>query len=75
MAENSAAPSERCRGGCHCSCYVGKNVLEDKGNMVEDVQSRDSGEVMLAENCYNAENTATDCRILAHLERELQAAF
>ena len=30
---------------------------------------------MLVENCFNVENSATDRRILASLERELQAAF
>lgn len=30
---------------------------------------------MLAENCFHAENTASDHRILASLEQELQVAF
>ena len=29
----------------------------------------------MAESCYNAKNTATDRRILARLERELQVTF
>ena len=29
----------------------------------------------MAKNCFHVENTTTDCRIFASLERELQAAF
>ena len=54
---------------------MGKTEPEDKGKNVEDVQSREIGEATLAESCYNAENTTTDRRILARLERELQATF
>ena len=42
---------------------------------MEEGQSRDSGGGMLAENCFNAENSVTDWCILAILERELQVAF
>ena len=48
---------------------------EDKGKVVEDMQSRESREVTLAENCYNAKNSATNRWILAHLEWEPQATF
>lgn len=75
MAENSVAPGERRRGGCHCHSWVGETGPEDKVKIVEDIQSRENGEATLAESCYNAENTAMDRWILARLERELQAMF
>lgn len=34
-----------------------------------------SGEASLVEKCYITENSTTDHRILARLERELQSAF
>lgn len=49
--------------------------MVDKGNTVEEEQSRDSGEGSMVENCFHAKNMATDRRIMASLERELQAAF
>ena len=75
MAKNSVAPKERRRGGCHCSRCVGEMGQEDKGKIVEDVQSKESRKVALEESYYNMKNTATDRRILAHLEKELQVAF
>ena len=75
MATNSLVSGERCRGGCYCNRCVGEPGLEDKGKLVKEVQSWDSGETMLAENCFHAENTTSDCQILASLERELQASF
>ena len=75
MESTSMAPDERRRGGCHCSRCVGETTLAEKGKVAEEEQSRDSGEGTLAENCFHAENTTTDRRILASLERELQAAF
>lgn len=54
---------------------MGGAVPEDKGKLVEDVQSKESREVMLVENFYHVENLATDREILARLERELQATF
>lgn len=75
MAENSATPREWHKGGCHISRCVGETGPEEKGKTVEEVQSRDSGETTLAKSCYNTKNTATDCCILARLERELQALF
>ena len=75
MAETSSATRERCRGECHCSRCVGDMAPTNKGKAVEDFQSMESGEVSLAENCYIVENSVADHRILACLERELQAAF
>lgn len=42
---------------------------------MDEGQSKESGRGTLVKNCFNAENSATNWRILASLERELQAAF
>ena len=42
---------------------------------MDEGRSRDSGGGTLAKNCFNAENLATERRILTSLERELQVAF
>lgn len=75
MASPSLARGEQRRGKCHCSRCVGKSLSDEKGKAIEDGQSRDNGEGTLAENCFHVENTTTDRRILASLERELQVAF
>lgn len=75
MESTSLAPRERRRGHCHCSCCLGETMMAEKGKVAEEEQRRDSGEETLAENCFHSENTTVDKRILASLERELQAAF
>lgn len=75
MASPSIVVGEQRRGGCHCSRCMGESRVDDKGKAVEDGQSRDNGGGTLVENCFNAENTTMDRRILASLERELQEAF
>ena len=42
---------------------------------MDEVQSRETGGGTLAESCFNAENSTSDRRILASLEKELQVAF
>ena len=75
MATNSLVSREQHRGRCHCSCCVGQLGLEDKGKLVEEEDSMDSGETTLAENCFHAKNRASNRQILANMERELQATF
>ena len=75
MASPSLPSGEQRRGGYHCSICMGENQWDDTGKSVDEGQSRECGGGTLVENCFNAENSATDRRILASLERELQAAF
>ena len=75
MASPSMTSGEQRQGGCHYNRCLGDQGANDKGKMVDDGQSKDSGGGMLVENCFNAENMATNRCILASLERELQAAF
>lgn len=75
MASPGLPSGKQCRGGCHCSISLGEHQWDDKGKMVDEGQRRDSGGGMLVENYFNIENSATDRRILASLERELQATF
>lgn len=75
MASPSLPLGKQRHGDCHCSRCLGEHHWDDKGKSVDEGQSRDSRGGMLVENCFNAENSATDRRILAILERELQVAF
>ena len=42
---------------------------------MEEVQSQEAGGGSLAENCYAVENSVGERRVIANLEKEMQAAF
>jgi hypothetical protein len=54
---------------------MGDRVMERKGKDVEEMQGMGSGEVTLAERCYNTNNSTAERQTLSRLEQELQAAF
>ena len=69
------AQTENAGGGSHCSRCLGAIQREDRVKWTEEVQSRDAGGGSLAENCFSAENSAAERRVIANLEKEMQAAF
>lgn len=75
MASLSLPSGVQLRGGCHCSRCLGEHQWDDKGKLVDEGQFKESGGGTLAENCFNAETSTIDRRILASLERELQVTF
>ena len=75
MTTPSMRSDEQRRGGCHCSRCLGAYQREEKGKSVEEVQSRETSGGTLAENCFMAENSASDRRVIANLEKELQITF
>lgn len=54
---------------------MGDRALDGECKEVEEMQGMGSGEASLVEKCYNTDNSATERRTLARLERELQTAF
>lgn len=75
MATPSIRSDGQCRGGCHCSRCLGAYQQEDKGKLTEEVQSQETDGNTLAENCFAAENSSADRRVIANLEKELQATL
>ena len=75
MATPSTRSDSQRGGGCHCSRCLETNQQEVRGKWPEEVQSRDVGGGSLAENCYAAENSVGERRVIANLEKEMQAAF
>lgn len=75
MASSSLSSGMNRQGGCHCSRCLGEHYWDDKRKSMDEGQNRECGGGTLPEKCFNAKNSATDRRILASLERELQVAF
>ena len=75
MATPSTRSDGQRREGYHYSKCLGAFQQEDRGKLTKEVQSRDAGGGSLAENCYSTENFVVDRRVIANLEKELQAAF
>lgn len=75
MATSSMRSDEQHHGGCHCSKCLGGYKWEEKGKATDEAQRRETGGGTLVESCFNVENSGIDRRILANLEKELQAAF
>ena len=75
MASPSTSSGGQCWGGCHCRRCLRANQQEGRGKWLEDDQSRDVGSGSLAENCYAMENSVGERRIIANLEKAMEAAF
>ena len=60
MATPSMCSDRQRHGGFHCIECLGAYQQEEKRNSAEEVQSRETDGGTLAENSFNAENSATN---------------